>query len=43
MRVEEHSVQDVLIKDIVTDDTNPNVMTLEEENALEISLQCMWI
>jgi len=35
MQVEEHSVQDVLIKDIVTDDTNPNVMTLEEENALE--------
>ena len=35
MQVEEHSVQDVLIKDIVTDDTNPNVMTIEEENALE--------
>ncbi len=33
--VEEHSVQDIEISKIITDDSNPNVMTLEEENALE--------
>jgi len=33
--VEEYQITNALISDLIPDDTNPNIMTQEEENALE--------